>query len=198
MPRQGLSQRARAIAQRVYNNRHSLPAGENWTRAILMTIEEETGEQYTERQLNPLIRGFPNYERRWLRYRHLPHPDLANQVLEHIRTHTDPPFEPTRKTVLGAMRRWQIASAGASHDGQPPLQPLEVHASQAGANDPYAAVARTAEELQPVSQAYPTPGILYFDHNLRILQPHEINHLSYNTQGHLVDAEGYPVTTQNL
>ncbi|GAA5856620.1 hypothetical protein JCM8547_005895 [Rhodosporidiobolus lusitaniae] len=50
----------------------------------------------------------------------------------------------------------------------------------------------------PPSHAYPTPGILYFDHNLRILQPHEINHLSYNAQGHLIDAEGYPVTTQEV
>ncbi|GAA5856641.1 hypothetical protein JCM8547_005905 [Rhodosporidiobolus lusitaniae] len=182
MPHPGLSQRARAIVQELYDEQNKLPEGENLTKVIQERIKRETAEEYKRDQVNHVLRKLRNYQQRagghdslatpeaardviyqgWLRYKHLPYREAGREIVEYARLNTNPSYTPTLDSVQSYMTRWQ--KAGNTQ----------------------------------VSQAYPTPGILYFDHNLRILQPHEINHLSYNAEGHLVDAEGYLVTTQQL
>ncbi|GAA5856646.1 hypothetical protein JCM8547_005909 [Rhodosporidiobolus lusitaniae] len=184
MPRgPGISQRAKEIVQEVYNARSTLKKGENLTKAIQQRIKREIGEDCSKDQINHVLRKLPNYQSRAGGVgsnKHLPLKDAAYNVVIYVEENTNPKFEPTYSHVYSQLDRWKRAEPAA------------------GSSSAHEVVARTAEEPQPVSQAYPTPGILYFDHNLRILQPYEINHLSHNAHGELVDAEGWPVTTQQL
>ncbi|GAA5856675.1 hypothetical protein JCM8547_005924 [Rhodosporidiobolus lusitaniae] len=248
MPRPtGLSQRARAIVQEVYDDRDNQPEDEPLTKMIQQRIKAETSEEYTKDQVNHIIRRLPNYEKRagghdkaampqevknlmyqgWLENKHRPLSEASHNVVSYIQTHTNPRYTPTFKSVKSAIDRWNHGkSLPAGHTGQSPPNPYAVamrSAAESAPNvltdpmranydpqgplpevtdfsypDPEDHHAGPSNWTAPPPHAYPTPDILYFDHNLRILQPHEVAHLSYTADGHLVDAEGYPVTTQEL
>ncbi|GAA5856564.1 hypothetical protein JCM8547_005865 [Rhodosporidiobolus lusitaniae] len=159
----------------------------------------------------------------WLQNKHLPTRECVDNILHYMEMHpTNPPYVPPRKLITDNMRHWRRAESGQGGESRQPADQGAPHQASTSTHDAYQAVARTSEEPQlnvlnsstytdypsypttpswppaPVSHSYPTPGILYLDHNLRILQPHEINHLAYNAEGYLVDANGYPVTTQEV
>ncbi|GAA5856657.1 hypothetical protein JCM8547_005915 [Rhodosporidiobolus lusitaniae] len=163
----------------------------------------------------------------WFKNKNLPLIEATRSVIQYIQERTNPPFTPSFTRVKSRVNRWRhgehLPVGHQQHSERDAGNPHAVAMRPAGEpaptvlTNPFHANHNRPEPLPemtdflnpepedhhpgwaaPPPHPYPTPDILYFDHNLRILQPHEINHLSYNADGHLVDAGGYPVTTQQL
>ncbi|GAA5856660.1 hypothetical protein JCM8547_005917 [Rhodosporidiobolus lusitaniae] len=154
------------------------------TNKVVSYVQEHSNPRYT-----PTYQTVKSAIVRWNNGRGLPAPQQQkndNRVAE--------PYTVTTRSAADSAPTVLTNPMHVSYGPQGPL-PEVTDFSYPDPEDHHADPSKWAA---PPPHAYPTPDILYFDHNLRILQPHEVAHLSYTADGHLVDAQGYPVTTQQL